>query len=428
MCDIITGQLIVCFPKIDNAGRRVINQIVEGQISHVSRLESIEEKLSKLDIKLDPTVELELHLLAVPAGQENWKANYLQFFYKHALLQELAKGTSKDFQTAIGRSDFHFIVAPNYQLSLSGASQPGPPVSVNDFHFGPHHASYRQMVGMPASAALLSKVRVLLLDSGIAADASGAGINVVSQYNFVDPQHPRIAHDDVGHGTAIALLIADLAPNAEFTIVKVADANSRVSEWDALAGMLAKTDPDVVNLSLQFGLPDQKPCNTCGRGRESWASRSAIFENIVEQMQNRTKEPIIVAAAGNSALGELAYPARFGNVLAVGSVNSKRQLSPSSNYGDRDHTGSQHDNHFVLPGGEIGPQNPEAVLGSSGGKNWAGTSMATAFASGVIAHHLRKAQPGPRPRKALLQALRVACDKNLKNYSFATHGNGIMQA
>jgi hypothetical protein len=48
MCDIIAGQLIVCFPKIDIAGRSVINQIVENQISHVSRLESMDEKLAKL--------------------------------------------------------------------------------------------------------------------------------------------------------------------------------------------------------------------------------------------------------------------------------------------------------------------------------------------------------------------------------------------
>jgi subtilisin family serine protease len=428
MCDIIAGQLIVCFPKIDPAGRSVINQIVENQISHVSRLESMEEKLAKLGIKPDPQLEFELHLLAVPAGQENWKANFLQYFYKRALLDALVTHSFKDFPTAVSRSDFHFIVAPNYQMTLSGSSQAGPPVSVKDFHFGPYHTSYRQMIGMAASAAPSSKIDVLLLDSGIAADASSAGIKVVSQYNLVDSQQPRVARDDVGHGTAVALLIADLEPKAEFTVVKVADANSRVSEWDALAGMLTKTDPDVVNLSLQFGLPDQKPCNTCGRSRESWASRSAIFENIVEQMQNRTKEPVIVAAAGNSALAELSYPARFGNVLAVGAVTSNRQLSSSSNYGDRDHTGSLHDNHFVLPGGESASRNPEAVITSLGGKNWTGTSMATAFASGVIAHRIGQFQGGARQRQAFLQTLRAGCDKNLKNYSIATHGNGMMRA
>jgi hypothetical protein len=59
------------------------------------------------------------------------------------------------------------------------------------------------MIGLAASAVPSSKINVLLLDSAIAAYAGSAGINVIEQYNLVDPQQPRVDHEDVGHGTAV---------------------------------------------------------------------------------------------------------------------------------------------------------------------------------------------------------------------------------
>ena len=132
------------------------------------------------------------------------------------------------------------------------------------------------MIGLPGPPSdSTDKVRVLLLDSGVASDAP---IVVIDQRNIVDHDHPYRAEDDHGHGTAIALLIHDLAPSAEFMVYKVADRTGRISEWDALAGLAAKSDAHVVNLSMQFGLLDKgKGCAVCGR--ESRASRSAVFEN-----------------------------------------------------------------------------------------------------------------------------------------------------
>ena len=428
MCQIFEGQLIVSFPKVDPAAQRVVNQIREHQIEHVSHIESMEQKLESLNLRPEPDIEFDFHLIGVPVGQENWKANFLQFFYKHALVAELGRKQNEEFWEAFARSNFHFTVSPNYQMSLAGAAGAPGPVSVKNFQFGRYYSQFRSMIGLPAQVAQPSKAQVLVLDSGIAPDANTANINIQSQYNMVDPNQPYMAIDDVGHGTAITLVIADLAPHAEFTFIKVADATGRVSEWDALAGLVAQTDADVVNLSLQFGLPDQKPCNVCGRGRESAASRSAIFENVVSQLQNRPSQPFIVAAAGNSALPELAYPARFGNVLAIGSVTSQKRLSSFSNYGNQDHTGSQHTNHFVLPGGDTDPMHPEDVLTSTGGQSWSGTSLSAAFASGLIAHKLGQLGTGSPQRNSLLSALKQNADKNLSSYSTDTHGNGLMRS
>src|SRR5580658_3999147 len=111
MCDFFPGQLIVCFPKVDAAAREIIRQIQEKEIEHVTYVESIDTRLARLDLPIDPMFEFELHLLAVPPGQETWKTNYLQFFYEHALLRSLSSiAANKAFAEAVNRSNLHFTV------------------------------------------------------------------------------------------------------------------------------------------------------------------------------------------------------------------------------------------------------------------------------------------------------------------------------
>ncbi len=45
MCQVVPGELIVSFPRFDPAALRVVNQIRENQIKHVSHIESMEQKL-----------------------------------------------------------------------------------------------------------------------------------------------------------------------------------------------------------------------------------------------------------------------------------------------------------------------------------------------------------------------------------------------
>src|SRR5882724_9179920 len=385
MCDIYPGRLILCFPKLDVAGKQLVEKIQKQGIEHVSYIESMDDKFRKLDLAIDPEIEFDLHLVNVPPGQENWKITYLQFFWKIAFLEVLRQQTlSLEFLQTLGRSDFQFTVAPDHQLSLAHAASGGSAISAKNFQFGPLHQSYKKMMGYPrAAVAQLAPVQVLVLDSGLAADAQ---VTLVAQRNLVATNQPFTVPDDNGHGTAVTKLIHDMAPSAEFLIYKVADATGRVSEWDALAGMVAASGAHVVNMSIQFGLPDKAGgCAICGR--ESQASRSAIFENIVDQLTKRTPRPVLVAAAGNWGGNELGFPARFGHVLAIGAVTSKHELASDSNYGDRDETGSLHANHYVAPGGD--PAKGEAAV-TAQGKTYAGTSFGAAFASGLVADEIAR--------------------------------------
>lgn len=428
MCDIRPGQLILSFRSADSAGKELVNQIRRGEIEHVKYIESMETKLEKLGLFLRSPWEISLHLVEVPPGQETWKITYLQFYYKHALLNtykyELLKflnssPTDPVFKDILSRTDFHFIAAPNHALSVVATGSGMAPVSGQGFRFGPQYSVYKQMAGLPLQIG--KGVRVMVVDTGIASDAP---VIINSKKNLLDPQNPSV-DDDHGHGTAVTLVINDLAPNTEFIIFKAGDANGNVYEWDLLAALVADTGAHVINLSVEYGL-GTRICNACGR--QSFSSRSAVFENIVSELSKWSARPIVVAAAGNSRASELAYPARFGSVLAIGAINSRKNLSKESNYGDADHVGNSHNNHFVSPGGDSDPQNPEDMILLSNGSSWCGTSFAAAFATGVVASTIIQQGVFNYQYTSLLSTLLQNADKGFPHHNNPEYGHGIVRA
>jgi len=423
MCDTVPGELILCFARIDEAAHNLVSLLRHKKIEHVEYCDSLEDRLLRMNLGMSRDPDFELHRVRVPRDQESWKATYLQFFYKQEMLKVIPK-SPQQFMEISSRSDYQFTVSPNHLLRVAGPATGGP-VSAKRFLFGKHHAQYKQSIGLPsASLPNQNKIRVLLMDTGIAPDAP---VPVSDRRNFVDSSNAQVVDDDHGHGTALALLIHDLAPNAEFLVYKVADATGRISEWDALAGIVARSDAHVVNLSMQFGLLDKtNGCAVCGR--ESRASRSAVFENIVNQFVKRSPRPVVIASAGNYRAQELAYPARFGDVLAIGGITSRRVLSSDCNRGDKDQAGDPHRNHFVLPGGESDPAALEPILTSAGGRTWTGSSFATGFASGLVAELLSRSGTDQFSFDMFVDTLRQTADKNLPNYSTADHGNGLMRA
>jgi Subtilisin-like serine proteases len=287
MCDIVAGTLIISHATVDPAGAAVVPDIKEGKIEDVSYLGSLRERLHKLELEIDANFPFDYHLVRVPADSEAWKSNYLQFFYKIKLLDSLELlASSEPFLEAVSRSSRQFTVTPNHVLSLASPKGKGTTVKAASFAFDPVHGVYRDMIGMTAPSSTGAGVRIAILDSGIAVDHP---IAPVEQRNFVDPSAPWQVDDDHGHGTVVALIIRDLVPDAEYIIYKIADYTGRVSEWDALAAVAA-------------------------------ASVSAD-----------------VAAAGNAGNPALAYPARFGQVAAIGAITSAYVLSDESNFGDTDH-------------------------------------------------------------------------------------------
>jgi hypothetical protein len=144
MCDIFEGQLILCVRRFDPVGRRLIRQLRDGDIDHVDYIESMEDRLERLQLRPREEFDVSLHRVAVPAGQETWKANYLQAYYKGALLRELSdNGLTPDLDKTLSSTAYHFVASPNHRLSVVASGAAGGQVSARAFSVGPHHASYK---------------------------------------------------------------------------------------------------------------------------------------------------------------------------------------------------------------------------------------------------------------------------------------------
>jgi subtilisin family serine protease len=413
MCDIFPGELLICHHKDDPAAGALIEDIRLGRISHVSYEDRLNDRLYRLEISI-PDIEFEVHKVRIPDADEVFKINYLQFYYKHHLIDAIWGGIDPSFEDILSRSNTHFIVCPNSVQSFGGALS---------FTLSPHHKTYKGLLGLPhASGSTGAGVTITVLDSGIA-QGTGFNINHAKSRNFSDDRKPKDIDDALGHGTAVSSLISDLAPDAKMVMFKVAE-RTPISEWDTLTALVASAGSDVVNLSLAFGLTDFQ-CPQCGR--LSHASRSAIFENIVGQILRAGTDTIVVVAAGNTlpqGQNQLAYPARFGEVIAVGALDSKCSRSPISNYGAVDHVGDLHSNVFFVPGGGSGE-----FVGSTANpaKNLEGTSFAAAYASGLVALYLSQPTTIDRSRHTTLGYFRTHADRSFPAYSHREHGNGLMK-
>lgn len=380
MCDFVPGELLLAFHCMDLAAVQLIDDISNGKLEHVTYIESMRDRLRYADLP-QSQFPLELVRVSVPEGSEQWKITFLHWYYARNVRKS---GPNSWAPTS---SDDAFAVSPNHWLSAAGYTAGG-------FSFAALHDRALAAIGTSIPPAGFSDVKIAVIDSGIADDFPDPPL---MQNNFIDWRTDRVAPgggapDETGHGTLVALLIHAVAPTAKLLVHKVLDESLRASEWDAEAALFASGDADIVNLSLEFGF-GRKNCPRCGR--ESGSARSHVFETVLARLFGPDGKTVVVAAAGNGSRPQLSYPARFGSVVAVGSLNSRLALSSFSNYGSREQHGDSHLNHYVMLGGESGE--PPEVVGTFGVPEgaWCGTSFAAAYATGVIARVMERMAPFP---------------------------------
>jgi serine protease len=179
-------------------------------------------------------------------------------------------------------------------------------------------------------------VKIAVLDTGIAyrpfgktpADPDLAGTHFVAGYDFVGDD--RFANDRNGHGTHVASTIAEstnngigltgLAYGASIMPVKVLDDTGEGDAAVIARGVrfAAAQGAKIINLSLEFS-PDV-----------GFQDIPQLIDAIAEA---RSKGAIVVAASGNEGKQVVAYPARNGKVLSVGSTTEHGCLSDFSNQG-----------------------------------------------------------------------------------------------
>jgi subtilisin family serine protease len=147
-------------------------------------------------------------------------------------------------------------------------------------------------------------VKVAVLDSGVDGTHPAFAGKIRAQFDVVTDRGgvrcvPATPIDSIGHGTACAGIILQLAPDAELYSVRVIGNDSKGTGEQLIGGLSFALDQgfDVINMSL--GTTDER----ISRRLSALADR-AFYDGR-----------IIVAAANN--FGQVAIPAHFSSVLAV---------------------------------------------------------------------------------------------------------------
>ncbi len=227
-------------------------------------------------------------------------------------------------------------------------------------------------------------VRVGIVDTGIDADHPVLkDASIVAWVDLVnDRQEP---YDDVGHGTAMASIIAGHSPlrggavDVELIIVKVLDQDQGFSDTIIADGIDFCLDPDSDGdyadgadiISLSLGGEYDNIDILLGTKTEA-AIAQAISHGI-----------ICVAAAGNNgAADDVSMPSRISEVISVGALDQQGQMAPFSSQGNTSEPRRDPNKkpEVVAPGVDIvtAYKNELYAKGS-------GTSHATAFTTAVLA-------------------------------------------
>ena len=217
---------------------------------------------------------------------------------------------------------------------------------------------------------------------------------------------PSAARYDVGHGTAIAGIIAGrgrvapkgIAPQSKLIAVRVADAQGRTSAESMIQALdwLIASHPEVrvVNMSLGTFATYPGICDSASAITKAFAERGRIL---------RERGTTVVAAAGNDArAGEIMVPACVSAFLSVGAVYTDDGQTAS--YGNCSDVAPVVDQVACFSNSSIALDllaPGTGVVSSYPGKLSAigsGTSQATAVVSGAAAL-LAEARPTPAAGK-----------------------------
>jgi major intracellular serine protease len=190
--------------------------------------------------------------------------------------------------------------------------------------------------------------KVGIIDSGVDKNHPAFKGKKVFTTTFLDDLSDR-----VGHGTHLAGIIMNSAPDAEIHSYKFTDGKTgKLSGVIRAINQAVKDEVDLVNLSLGLSV------------------NSSALQESIELLRNNNI--LIVAAAGNQNSKEEFYPAALNGVISVAALTNDGEKLPNSNYGK-----------WVLystDGQDVFSLAPEAQF-----RYLTGTSQSAAVISGLIA-------------------------------------------
>ncbi|MGP7817864.1 S8 family peptidase [Niallia sp. 01092] len=213
------------------------------------------------------------------------------------------------------------------------------------------------------SNATNNRVKIAILDSGINKQHPDLKGQIYKEFNAVNSQEP--AADHFNHGTSIAGIIAakdnvigikGISPKSEIYSVKVLDDNGKGSIDTIIKGIEWSINEKVDIINISFGMKNN----------------NQTLHNVINKAVNNGI--IVVASSGNNYIGDIDYPAKYSNVISVGSVDRNHKRVKFSPKGKID---------IVAPGREILSTN-----NFNGYSTFEGTSYSTAYVTGLISLYI----------------------------------------
>lgn len=206
-------------------------------------------------------------------------------------------------------------------------------------------------LGVPADHSSWGEgVKVAVLDSGVQ-QVDGVHFGSLREIDLIGSGSGVAS----SHGTAVASIVTNVAPEVNVLSIKVLDASGVGDSFTVAAGILEAVDNGarVINVSL---------------GSEG--DSSVLREAVNYALQNNVA---IVAAAGNENAASVSYPAAYPGVIAVTAVDANGRHAAFANMGAVS---------IAAPGIAVSVPWSDA---SDPGTMFNGTSAAAPFVSGTIA-------------------------------------------
>ena len=230
--------------------------------------------------------------------------------------------------------------------------------------------SYWDQVNLPEAQVFASRldggVKVAVIDTGIdlSHPAFAGRLAPAAEWkDFIDgDNYPQeVSGTNYGHGTGVADVIVQVAPNVTILPLRVLDGNGvgDTDDVNAAIDWAIRQGVDIINLSLG--------------SVEEVASVQTMMSYAF------SRKVFVVASAGNANFESVTFPAKTSAsgpiseyTVGVGSVDKSDIKSSFSNYGK--------DLEIMAPGENIYTAFPGGLVGY-----WSGTSFAAPIVTGALA-------------------------------------------
>lgn len=156
---------------------------------------------------------------------------------------------------------------------------------------------------------------VAVLDTGVDLDHPLLVDQLLPGYDFVerdswpedvpngqDEDEDALVDEAIGHGTHVAGIIAEMAPNSKILPLRVLNSDGGGTLFDIIDALVYAVDHDATVINLSMSVVEHSPLLEA-------AIRYAVQHDVV----------VVAAAAGDE--NGLTYPAAYADVLAVGASN-----------------------------------------------------------------------------------------------------------